>query len=46
MFMSAIDDIFINENGKLRILDSNKIESVLMKIKSRDELNIEMDDYL
>lgn len=46
LFMSAIDDLVVNENGKVRILDKDKIESVLKKINSREKLDIEMEDYL
>lgn len=46
LFLSALDDESISETAGARMLDIEKIDDLLAKIKSRASLDIEMKDFL
>jgi hypothetical protein len=46
LFLSSLDDGSISGGNKARVLDKDKIDSILAQIKSRDDLDIEMEEYL
>jgi len=46
IFLASLDESSITGYNKIRVLDKNKIEEILAQIQSRDDLDIEMEEYL